>query len=238
MSRRLGLCLSVAGLALSACGTSAGGTSASARALHAAVSITERQGTAHFASMNRIRSRPGNQGTITVSTVGDVRFQGPAATYTTTVTSPGHPVTPVPGVVLGRDLYLGLGGANEPMWHHTHLTSDYAVFGIATVHQLLAADASVTEVGRTTLGDDPATEFIVHDPGGPIGQAYITPAATVEPFELQVWVSRQGCIVQVAAVQMVVRNSPHFEATSSTTVTLSGFGEPVTIVAPSPTATG
>ena len=228
-----------AGLVLGACGSPEAGRSGATHALHAAVRTTELQGTAHVVALIHICTQPDTQeAATTTSQVGDVRFQGPEATFTTTVTSPGDPTIPVPSVLVGHDLYTGLGAGTEPMWNRTRLTHDYAVFGVVTTQGLASAGASVDDGGRTMLAGRTVTEFVVHESGGSIGTTSTRSAPTVAPFDTHAWVDARGRIVQVAAVQTTAQRSPHFAAISTTTVTLSGFGEPLSVTTPSTVATG
>ncbi len=80
------------------------------------------------------------------------------------------------------------------------------------------------------------TESVVHEPGGSYGTASIRSVPTVAPFDVHTWVDGRGRTVQVAAVQTTTRHTPHFAGTSTTTVTLSGSGEPVSVTAPSAVA--
>ncbi len=141
-----------AGLVLGACGSPEAGRSAPVRAPHGAALTTERQGTAHVVTLIHIRTHSDTRETTTsTSRVGDVRFQGPDAPYTATVTGPGHPAIPVPSVLVGHDPYTGPGAGTEPTWHRTRLTHDYTVFGVVTAQAPLSADASVHDVGRAML---------------------------------------------------------------------------------------
>ena len=238
MIRRLGLLACVAGCLLSACGTSSAGNPAASRSVRAAIATTERQGTAHIVSLEHVKGATGTAGTTAISLVGDVRFVGPEATYTTAVSSPGHPAIPVHSVVIGSDLYLDVGGATEPQWQHVRLRTDFAVFGFVTTNQLLAISSSAMEVARTTLGGRSVTEYTVHDPGGPITVNSTGLKVTMDPFDLHLWVDGQGRMVQLAADQTAVRGSPKYVAKSSTTVRLSDFAMPLTVVPPSPVAPG
>ena len=238
MIRRLGLLACVAGCLLSACGTSSADNPAASRSVRAAIATTDRQGTAHIVSLEQVKGATGTAGTTTISLVGDVRFVGPEANYTTAVSSPGHQAVPVRSVVIGSDLYLDGGGATEPQWQHVRLRTDFAVFGFVTTKQLLAISSSAIEVGRTTLAGRSVTEFTVHDPGGPISVNSTGLKVTMDPFDLHLWVDVGGRMVQLAADQTAVRGSPRYVATSSTTVKLSDFGLPVTVMAPSPVASG
>ena len=238
MSWRLAVCLAAAPV-LAACGTASGGGGQTASdAVHAAVQATLDQGTAHFEVSTVVLQSPGPPRPSTITVFGDVRFQGPAARYTSMVAGSASIAPPMQIVMVGHRLYQGVPAGGTTVWQPSSATSVFPVFAVMTTQGLLSAESGTAD-GVGTIGGTPATKFRVHVAGGAFGPGTgrTGPAPTVQPYDVVVWVGPRNLIVRIQATQHTTSvntggSAQHTNVTSATTETLSDFGAPVHITAP------
>lgn len=119
-----------------------------------------------------------------------------------------------------------------------------------TPSSLADANGPVTVVGTSTVDGRPAVEYGVPTPGGTSSRSaagHVQEHVTVAPFVAHVWLDGTGRIVRTsasiastvtpAAGASVAGGAPS-SYTSTLTVTLSGFGEPVHLSRPPASGTG
>jgi hypothetical protein len=238
----------VAASVLAACG-SANATkpprpSAALVAIRDSVQRTESAGTAHFvtASENAISLGQGS-GTKSrserIMVVGDLRFPGPDASFTSVVQAGTSPASPsVKQIDIGADTYL-LTSPSATSWVRGTLHHPYPYLGPVETTVLERTEGPVSTMGTRLVGGVTTTEYSVPVPASTsttvltnsMNQPYDV-AITTAPFALSVWLDGAGRIVQTQATLVVTQSRSAGSAVQSITTTLSDFGEAVQIVAP------
>jgi len=241
------------GLLLAGCGssstTNSSGSSTALRRINAAVGRTEAAGTAHLVTV-AVTSRPSGSnssagGAAThLTAVGDIRFAGPEVKVTTSVQS-GKPAaaTNPTAIYIGSHTYLNV-SSDPNSWVRApyHQNYPYAYLGAVQATALTTTKGPVTVAGTDQVDGQPATKYLV-----PIPRTTRTVALTnsenkpyneyfrTTPFVLSVWLDGDGRIVRTQATQTITTSEASWRgrAVESSTTTLSDFGEPVQITAPS-----
>jgi hypothetical protein len=258
--------LLVPALLLAACGSSGTvatpGPTTALSTVHRAVARTEAAGTAHLVQSTLTRSTLGGTSTepvsgTSLSVVGDIRFAGPDLSATTTSRSmlPSPSSGSVPGpqssstTTTSRSVWLGPHLYQEvppgPVWTELPVRTPISFLGIVPTHFLETAPGPVTDVGHREIDGQVTTEYLVPVPRSehdvPLTDSHDHPYTarfTTDPFTLAVWLDGAGRIVRTSGSEVVTSPRPSGKERQTTTVTLSAFGEPVHIVAPTVTQPG
>ena len=236
------------GLLLAGCGspsaTDSSGSSTALQRIHAAVGRTEAAGSAHLvtAAVTSGPSAPGSSAagaTYHVTSVGDIRFDGPDLKLTNTVRSgrSGTSETTM-SIYIGSNLYMNV--TSDPhSWVRTPYHQGYAYLGPVQTTALTTTTGPVAEVGTGEVDGRPATRYLVPIPGStrtvaltnsknqPYHQQF-----RIAPFVLSVWLDRAGRIVRTQATQKTTRSPASPVVVQNSMTTLSNFGEAVQITAP------
>jgi len=237
------------GLLLAGCGsasaTNGPGSSGALRRIKAAVGRTVAAGSARLVTVvdtsgpsSATSSAAGVADHVT--SVGDITFDGPDLELTNTVRS-GDPATSTSTTViyLGTNLYANV--STDPHgWVRTPYHQSYAYLGAVQTTALTRARGPVTVAGTGEVDGQPATRYLV-----PIAGSTRTVALTnsknqpyhqqfhIAPFVLSVWLDGAGRIVRTQATQETTSSPASPVVIEHSTTTLSAFGEPVQINAPS-----
>lgn len=234
-----GVALAVAVL-LTGCGSAAtstvvGGASAPLTRIRASVPRTEAAATAQTASTAVLASPEGS-----VSSTGDLRFAGPDVSLVNAVSVRSGPPIRSAQILIGKTLYVRYltPTGSPPAWSQGTAPQVYSYLGIVQPTALTGFRGQVRVVGDTVVGGTPVTEYALSLPAavevlGAAGSS--TKAIRTRPFGLDLWLNRAGQIVRTRATQVAV--GPGRTVTSTTTVTLSRFGEPVSIDPPTDVVT-
>lgn len=236
------------GLFLASCGSSSatsGAVSSTAlQRIHAAVGLTEAAGSAHLVTVAETSgpsspssSAPGAADHIT--SVGDIKFDGPDLKLTNTVqsgsTSTSQSTT---AVYIGKTIYMMV-SSDPPKWVQTPYHQRYAYLGAVQTTALTTTTGPVTVVGTGTVDGQPATSYSVPMPGSTktvaltnsMNQPY-QEQFRIAPFVLSVWLDHAGRIVRTQATQQTTLSQGSQIVIEHSTTTLSDFGEAVRISAP------
>ncbi|HEX7443564.1 MAG TPA: hypothetical protein VF320_06740 [Acidimicrobiales bacterium] len=211
------------------------------------VARTEAAGTAHLVLDSDTSSSTGPGPAQHITAVGDIRFAGPDLSLTTTIRSVPSPAgsSPVPtrasttlSVHIGRHLYLGSPPPGST-WTETTTHAPYPYLGAVTTQVLEHTDGPVTVVGHRLVDGSTTTEYLVPVPASVQtireSDAHNRPFdghVRSAPFALSVWLDRAGRIVRTSGVVVASTSQRPGTVRDVATTTLSAFGEPVHIVAP------
>ncbi len=230
--------------------TTQGAPGALAR-IRQSVARTEATGTAHLVVASATSSSAGPGSDQHITSVGDIRFAGPDLSLTTTIRSvpspagsgpvPTHASTPASttlSVHIGRHLYLGSPPPGST-WTETTTRAPYPYLGAVTTQVLEHTDGPVTVVGHRSVDGSTTTEYLVPVPAS-VQTIRETDAhnrpfdghVRFAPFALSVWLDRAGRIVGTSGVVVASTSQRAGTVRDVTTTTLSAFGEPVHILAP------
>ncbi|HVC66193.1 MAG TPA: hypothetical protein VND44_01195 [Acidimicrobiales bacterium] len=249
------LCL-LAGTGVSACGTPASSATSTAPGVNAgplariraSVGVTEAAGTAHFVTASTVqqvaRSNPG--GVQRSAGTGDVRFAGPDIETVTATVRPTSPQTPSTKVLrIGNSVYDYVSTPSGDRWTRSNISArNVNYLGAVAPSSLADANGPVTVVGTSSVDGRPAVEYGVPTPGttsSPSVSGLVEEHITVAPFVAHVWLDATGRIVRTSAsLSTTVTPAPGGSGpavpsssyTSTLTVTLSDFGEPVHLSRP------
>ena len=253
-------------LVLAACGSSSpssgSGPAAALARIHQAVARTGTAGTAHLVESTDTQSTTGGTSTEPVSAdsltvVGDLAFAGPDASLTTTSRSTlpsssggAGPATPSSStttssvsVWLGPHLYQRV--PPGPVWTELPVRAPFNYLGVVPTRFLETAPGPVTDAGHREIDGQATTGYLVPVPSSEHGVSLsdshnrpYTDRFTTAPFTVAVWLDGAGRIVRASGTEVVTSTRPAGTARQTTTVTLSAFGAPVHIVAPTVTQPG
>jgi hypothetical protein len=241
------------GLLLASCGsssaTNSSGSSTALQRIHAAVGLTEAAGSAHLVTVADTSgpSSPGSSAAGAadhITSVGDIKFDGPDLKLTNTVqsgsTSTSQSTT---AIYIGNTIYMNV--SSDPRnWVRTPYHQSYAYLGAVQTTALTTTTGPVTVVGTGKVDGQPATNYLVPIPGSTktvaltnsMNQPYHE-QFRIAPFILSAWLDRAGRIVRTQATQETSSSQGSQVVVEHSTTTLSDFGEVVQINAPS-TSTG
>jgi hypothetical protein len=146
-------------------------------------------------------------------------------------------------VWIGAHLYQGT--PPGPVWTELPVRTPYAYLGAVPTHFLETAPGPVTDAGHREIDGRATTEYLVPVPSTernvPLSDSSnhsYTARFTTAPFTLAVWLDGAGRIVRTSGSVVITSPRPTGTVRQTTTVTLSAFGEPVHIVAPTTTRRG
>ena len=240
---------------ITACGGSTSSTTTGVPGVHAApltrvrasVGATESAGSAHFVVAATIQPLAGSIPSTVQHTVGagDVDFVGPDIELATAaqLANVAHP--PVTRVLrIGDSVYVSTASSGIRWVRSYTLAKNVNYLGAVTAGSLVDTNGPVGVLGTTTIDGRPATEFAVALPGETStqsGSGNGVQHITVAPFVAHVWLDGRGRIVQTSATVVVTVTPPPeslgsapvpYTYSSTTTATLSKFGEPVHLSRP------
>ena len=215
--------------------------------VRASVAATEAAGSAHFVTATTTQSVTGSIPSTVQRTAatGDVDFVGPDIELATGTQLPDTPHPPVTRVLrIGDSVYVSTAPTGIRWVRSYTLAKNVNYLGAVTAASLVDTKGPVGVLGTTTIDGRPAIEFAVAMPGGTstqsgsgIGIQHIT----VAPFVAHVWLDGRGRIVQTSATVVVTDIPPPaslgsspvpYTYSSTSTATLSKFGEPVHLSRP------
>jgi hypothetical protein len=211
----------------------------------AAVGRTEASGSAHLVTVSDT-SGTASAGSPTSGVAthllseGDIRFAGPDLALTTTVRSGGAAASPpTTAVYVGRHLYLSAGPGPDA-WVRATYRRPYPYLGAVQASALATTTGPVRTAGSGRVDGEPATRYLVQMPGSSDTIALTNSRNQpydaqlhIAPFVLTVWLDRAGRIVRTQATQTVTYSRSTRVVVERSETTLSDFGEPVEISAPS-----
>jgi len=211
------------------------------------VARTEAAGTAHFVADSDTSSSTGREPAQRITAVGDIRFAGPDLSLTTTIRSVPPPsgsstasatASTTLAIYLGRHLYLGFPPPRST-WTETTVPTPYPYLGAVTTQVLQHTNGPVTVVGHRQVDGRATTEYHVPVPASVQtnheSDAHNRPFdghISFAPFVLFVWLDSAGRIVRTSATVVASTSQRPGTVREVATTTLSAFGEPVHVVAP------
>jgi len=240
---------------VTACGASTSSTTTAVPGVHAdpltrvraSVGATEAAGSAHFVTATTTQPVTGSIPATVQHTVGtgDVDFVGPDIELTTGAQLPDVPHPPVTRVLrIGDSVYVSTAPTGIRWVRSYTLAKNVNYLGAITAASLVDAKGPVSVLGTTTIDGRPAIEFAVAMPGETSTQSGSGDGIqhiTVAPFVAHVWLDGRGRIVQTSATIVVTDTPPPaslgsapvpYTYSSTSTATLSKFGEPVHLSPP------
>jgi len=215
--------------------------------VRASVGATEAAGSAHFVVAATIQPVAGSFPSTVQHTAGtgDVDFVGPDIELATAaqLANVAHP--PVTRVLrIGDSVYVSTAPTGIRWVRSYTLAKNVNYLGAVTAASLADTKGPVGVLGTTTVDGRPATEFAVAMPGETSTQSGAGNGIqhiTVAPFVAHVWLDGRGRIVQTSATVIVTVIPPPeslgsspvpYTYSSTSTATLSKFGEPVHLSRP------
>ncbi len=249
MKKSVALGIGALAVLVAGCGSSAAvhgsGSADALRRIHAAVGRTEAAGSAQLVSITD--SHGGSGGVASRSTagqayhlasIGHISFAGPDLVVTRTVTSANGTSPTTSAIYLGNTLYLN-SSSRPGGWVRTNVHQGYAYLGPVQTSALTTTTGPVTVAGSGVVGGQPATKYLVPIPAStqtvPLTSSKNQPyddIIHIAPFVLSVWLDRAGRIVRTQATQVATSPQSPKGVVESSTTTLSDFGVPVQITAP------
>lgn len=216
---------------------SASSVSALAR-IRDTVHLTETNGSAHFVKDVWVSGAGPSQH---IASIGDLQFPGPNVSLAIRVTSSSSSDSPLSHqIAIGKNFYtryVSPSGAPAP-WSKGITRQPYPYLGAVESAALTNFRGPVKIVGTNIVSGHPAIEYALSIPAEnrilPLPGSK-TQRLTIKSFTLDVWLNRTGEIVCTSASQVTEDNGTTVR--SRTMVTLSRFGEPVHIAAPTHLAT-
>jgi len=244
-----------AAVGITACSASTSSTTTTVPGIHAdplarvraSVGATEAAGSAHFVTATTTQPVTGSIPATVQHTAGtgDVDFVGPDIELATGAQLPNVPHPPVIRVLrIGDSVYVSTAPTGVRWVRSSTLAKNVNYLGALEPAQLADTNGPVSVLGTTMVDGRPAIEFAVTMPGGTSTQS--GPGGgiqhiTVAPFVAHVWLDGRGRIVQTSATVVVTDIPPPASLGSSpvpitysstSTATLSRFGEPVHLSRP------
>jgi hypothetical protein len=212
--------------------------------IHRSVARTEAAGTAHLDSSSDLTAATSKEPERRITSVGDIRFAGPDLSITTTIQSLPSSIgartsTTSQAIYLGRHVFFG-SPPPDSTWTETTPHAPYPFVGAVTTQLLEHTEGPVTVVGHGQVDGKAATEYHVPVPAST--QAIHESDSHNRPFTghvhfahfvAAVWLDGNGRIVRTSATVVATSSQNRGAVRQSSTTTLSAFGEPVHIVAPS-----
>ncbi|MGD0313498.1 MAG: hypothetical protein ABSC90_13675 [Acidimicrobiales bacterium] len=143
--------------------------------------------------------------------------------------------TAIDQTFIGKTYYTRAAAVTSSLipWARGWTSQPYSYLGMVQPRILSTVEGPVNVVRSSVVNGQRATEYSVPMPAmreslGTIGTKPLS--VGVKPFRFNVWLNQKGRIVLTESKQVVTSGSLTF--TAATVVTLSKFGEPVHIVAP------